>query len=115
MDETAQAIELAKSGAWVALAALVINVLVRVSKSDVAWVPVNVPPRLRAAGAIVLGFAAGIVAGFASGGRWPAALAGGLVAGMLSITAHEVVIEGFRDGRDIGSPKPPTMFPDGAP
>jgi hypothetical protein len=107
MDETAQAIELAKSGAWTALAALVISVLVRVSKSDaaVSWCPVNVPPRMRAAGAIVLGFASGIAAGLANGGRWPAAMAGGLVAGMLAITAHEVVVEGFRDGRDIGIPK----------
>jgi hypothetical protein len=117
MDETAEAIALARSGAWVPMAALMINVLVRVSKTDqaVRWFPVNLQPRIRGAAALVLGAASGIVAGLAGGGHWPAALAGGLVAGMLAITAHEVVIEGFRDGRDIGSPKPPTMFPDGAP
>lgn len=116
MDETAQAIEFAKSGAWVPLSSLVIVVLVRLSKSDaaVAWWPLNVHPRMRAAGALVLGFAAGIAKGLASGGHWPAAFAGGLVAAALAITAHEVVVEGFRDGRDIGIPRArsiPPMFP----
>jgi hypothetical protein len=113
MDETTQAIELAKSGGWVPLASLVIVILVRLSKTDtaVAWFPVNLQPRIRGAAALVLGFAAGIAKGLASGGGWPAALTGGLVAGMLAITAHEVVVEGIREGRDIGSPKTPAMFP----
>lgn len=114
MDEATQAIELAKSGAWIPLAALVIGVLIRLSKTDaaVAWFPVNLQPRIRSAAALVLGFASGIVAGLTGGGHWPTALAGGLVAGMLAITTHEVVVEGFRDGRDIGSPKTIPMFPE---
>lgn len=114
MDETTEAIELVKSGAWIPFAVLAINVLIRLSKTDVAvsWFPVNLQPRVRPVAALVLGFAAGIAAGLAKGGHWPSALAGGLVAGTLAITTHDVVIEGFRDGRDIGSPKTIPMFPE---
>jgi hypothetical protein len=117
-DEVSQAIALARSDAWIPLATLVISVLVRLSKTDAAveWFPINVQPRMRAVYALILGAASGIVAGLAGGGHWPSALAGGVVAGALAITTHEVVVEGFRNGRDIGTPKAP-MFPpgDGAP
>jgi hypothetical protein len=112
------AISLVRSHAWIPLASLIINALVRLSKTDqaVAWFPVNIRPRVRPTAALVLGVASGVVAGLA-GGSWGSALVGGFIAGMLAITTHDVVVESIRKGRDIGIPKrqpAPAMFPPGS-
>ena len=112
------AISLVRSRMWIPLASLFINVIIRVYKNDVAvaWFPWSMPPRVRPFVAIGLGVASGFVAGLSSG-SWGAAIAGGVFAGMLSITTHELVVESIRKGRDIGIPKaeiPPAMFPPGS-
>jgi len=109
------AISLVRSKAWIPLASLLIGLFVRLSKTDaaVAWFPVNLRPKVRPyvalAGGILTGVAAGLV-----GGSWLSALTGGVVAGMLAITAHDVVVESIRNGREIGTPKTPAMFPPGS-
>lgn len=103
-----QAIALTKAHLWIPLASLFINVAVRLSKTDdvVAWFPVNLRPKVRPYLALGLGVLSGIVAGLKTG-SWGSAIAGGIVAGMLAITTHDVVVESIRNGRDIGVPKIP--------
>lgn len=98
---------------WLVVASLSVNLLVRLAKTDAAvrWFPVNLRPKVRPYAAIILGGASGVVAALSSHMSWPTAIAGGLVAGMMAITTHDVVIESIRDGRDIGVPKAKTIPP----
>jgi hypothetical protein len=82
-------------------------------KSDrfAAWFPVNVPPQYRALLALSLGLVAGVLSEFARSGNWTAAVVGGLMAGLMPIAAHDIVIDGARNGREIGVPPvPPTVL-----
>jgi len=99
---------------WVAVASVVIGLLVRLSKTDVRWFP-TLDARWRALLAVVLGVASGVLDKVATGTAWAPALIGGLVSGMLAVTSHDVVIEGFRRGRELDKPKdsPPPPPPSG--
>lgn len=107
------AIELARGHDWIPLAAVVIAVLVRLAKSDrvVQWFPIAISPRWRAWAAVVLGVMAGVVQKLAAGGKWTAALVGGLVAGIAAVSGHELLVEGLRKGRDFGVAKEPPPPP----
>ena len=106
-------IQLARGHDWIALAAVFAGLLIRLSKSDrfVAWFPIAIAPRWRAWAALVLGVAYGALRALVTGSRWPGAIAGGLTAGFLAITGHELVVEGLRKGRDVGVAKPPPPPP----
>lgn len=95
---------------WVAVASAVIGLLVRLSKRDIAWLP-SIDARWRALLAVVLGVASGVLDKVANGTPWRAALLGGLFSGMLAISSHDVIIEGFRRGKEIV--KPPGETPPG--
>jgi hypothetical protein len=111
--EVDEAVSLAHGHAWIPLASLIINVLLRLSKTDAAvdWFPVSIRPRVRPVAALVLGVASGVLAGLV-GGSWFSAIVGGIVAGMMAITTHDVVVESIRKGRDIFVPKRPEPAPD---
>jgi len=104
---------------WIAIATLVTFVLVRICKDDryVRFWPVAISPEWRPRFALLFGLVYGVVQKLATGGTWTEALAGGFLAGFLAIGGHELVVESFRQGRDIGVPKPtaplpsPPMFP----
>lgn len=91
---------------WVAVASAMIGLAVRLSKADVPWFP-NVPARYRALAAVLLGVAAGILDKVAAGSDWTSAIVGGVFAASFAVTSHDVVIEGFLKGRELGSPPPP--------
>jgi hypothetical protein len=113
MDDLSAAVALAKSHNWIPLTAVVVAALIRVAKSDraVAWFPVAVSPRWRAWAALLLGVALGVLQKLATGGTWLEAIVGGLVAGQVAISGHELVVEGLRKGRDIGVAKEPPPPP----
>ncbi len=112
MDQIELVQRLVADKAWVALTALAVGGLVRLLKSDrqVAWFPWAVPARWRALLALGLGVAASTLSLRARGSSWlQALLAGGvegLVAGGAAVATHDVVIEGLRDGRELGQPEP---------
>lgn len=100
-------VRLVEQKAWIPLAAVVIGLFVRLTKSDrfAAWFPLNVPPQGRAALALALGLVAGVISEFAKSGNWKSAVIGALLAGLMPIAAHDIVIEGRRNGRELGEPK----------
>lgn len=107
VDFVTQVTTLISAHGWLALVALGIGLLVRLSKADVTWFP-NVPPQYRAWGAVALGVAAGVVDSLVKGAPLATALMQGLAAAMMAITGHETIVEGMRGGRDIGVPKSST-------
>jgi hypothetical protein len=109
--------KLAGTHSWMAFAAAVAWILVRVAKDDraVKWFPVQIAPRWRAWGAAIIGLAYGILHKLAAGGSWGEAIVGGLAAGNSATLAHELVIESIRRGRDVGIPKPVDPPPPGPP
>jgi hypothetical protein len=113
MDPTQDIVTLVENKAWIPLAAIVIGLVVRLTKSDrfAAWFPINVPPQYRAALALALGAVAGVISEFAKSGNWKSAIVGALLAGLMPIAAHDIVVEGVRKGRDIGEPKRPPPLP----
>lgn len=121
--DTNDVLHIVRSGAWIPLVAALVGAAIRFSKTDaaVAWVPWVTKPEHRAYWALGLGVVGGIadriVAGANARDAIVVGLFGGLMAGQTSITAHEVVIEGWRKGREIGIKKdppavPPTQLPD---
>lgn len=86
---------------WLMASIIVIGLLVRLSKSDVAqrWLT-PVPARYRPLVALVLGVASGILEAVAAGTPWLAALLRGLLAAAVAMAGHDVVIEGLLGGRE---------------
>lgn len=122
--DTNDVLHLVRSGAWIPLIAAAVGAAIRLSKTDaaVAWCPWVTKPEHRAWWALGLGVVGGIadriVAGANARDAVIVGLFGGLIAGQTSIAAHEVVIEGWRKGREVGlkkppkGPTPPTELPD---
>lgn len=109
---------------WVAVAAIIIGLIVRLLKSDTK-IPIDIPPRLRAPLAIALGAAAGALdkLGNMQGVTWTTALLEGVTAAVIAIVSHTLVINSARDGKELPIPglikegeppgpgKPPTIPP----
>ncbi len=109
---------------WVAVAAIVIGIIVRLLKSDTK-IPIDIPPRWRAPLAVALGGAAGALDKLAeqSDVTWTSALVKGLVAAGIAMITHTLVIDSARGGKEITVPgltkentppgpgKPPSLPP----
>ncbi len=96
--------------AWIPVAAIIVNALVRISKLDA----IGLPPKYRAWMALVGGILSGAIAKLAGGASWTDAIVGGFAAGFGAISLHELGIESIRNGREVGEPKrdrPRTMPP----
>ena len=108
-------VTLLEQKAWIPLAAVLVGLFVRLTKSDrfAAWFPINVPPQWRAALALGLGLVAGAISEFAKSGNWKSAIVGALLAGLMPIAAHDILIEGKRGGRELGEPKGRLAFSKG--
>lgn len=107
MTDLSLILDLIDKHAWPALSAVVIGILVRLFKSPSVPAPLDrIPPKARPLVALVLGVASGCLEAVVAGTPWQKALAGGLVAAALAVFGHQLVIEGARDGREIGEPKP---------
>lgn len=114
MDEVttliAQVAELAKGHAWVPLAALVIGLVIRLSKSDATWAFLarfNIPVQARPWAALALGVASGVLQAVTGGASWAAAIVGGLLSAVMAITGHELFVESLRGGREAFEKKAP--------
>jgi hypothetical protein len=102
-------VQLLRSHAWIAILSILVGILVRLSKTDVAWFKWNTKPEHRAFWAMGLAMLGAALDRLASGGTWYDAIAGGVVAGSGAIATHEVVVNGMRRGRDFGVPR--SMLP----
>lgn len=112
---------------WVAVAAIVIGIIVRLLKSDTK-IPIDIPPRLRPWLAIGLGAAAGALDKLTNVDKvtWTTALLEGVTAAVVAIVSHTLVIQSARDGKELNVPglikentppgpgAPPTLPPKGS-
>ncbi len=109
---------------WVALAACLIGLIVRLLKSDTK-IPIDIPPKLRVWLAIGLGGAAGALDKMVEAGEttWTSALTKGVVAAVIAIVSHNLFIDSVRGGKELvvpgltkentppGPGKPPSIPP----
>lgn len=113
-DLVPQLIELVKNHAWVPLAALVINLLVRQLRSDAA-LPINIPPRWRSWAAFALGVVSGILQAVITGTKWADAIIGGLLSAALAVFGHETIVTAGTNGKNVmpalGKSKRPPSAP----
>jgi hypothetical protein len=109
IDVINQVSELAQSGEWIAIGAIGVGLLVRLSKSDkfAAWFPVNVSAQWRSWAAMGLGVVYGVLQAVAGGKPWKTALVGGVVSALLAVSGHELIVESIRKGRELGERKAP--------
>lgn len=84
---------------WVALAAVVIGLVVRLLKDDTALPTIKA--RWRPWAAIGLGIVAGVLEKVSDGMAWKPALLGGLFAAVAAIVGHDLLIEGVRGGKEL--------------
>jgi hypothetical protein len=104
MDPT-EIIALVTQHKWVAIAALVVGMILRLVKDDVTF-PVNISPKWRVWLALGLGGASGALNKLVEAGNttWTTALTQGLLAAGLAIVSHNVFIDSLRGGREIVVP-----------
>lgn len=88
---------------WVPLAAAVIWLLIRLSKSDTKYVP-TLPPRVRIWAALLLGVASGVLEHVTAGKSWAQALTGGFVSVAIAVLFHESVVSSARAGHEFPLP-----------
>jgi hypothetical protein len=100
-----QIIEFLTQHKWIALAAVVINLIVRLLKSDTK-IPIDIPAAWRAPLALALGAAAGALSKLVESGNtsWRDALTQGAAAAVLAILAHVFLVGSARGGREITIP-----------
>lgn len=105
-----QIIDLAVAHKWLALAAVIIGLFVRLLKSDNAF-PLTIPDawkKWKPAVAIGLGLLAGVLDKIATGTPWRDAMIAGLITGLIPVIGHQVGIEWLRDGKEIPVSLPPS-------
>ncbi len=95
-------VRLALDHQWIALAAIVINLAVRLLKSGrIPALTEWIPPKARVLVALLLGFVAGGLDAVVQGTPWPDALVGGVVAAAVAVFSHDLFVEWLRDGREL--------------
>jgi hypothetical protein len=101
-----QLFSLLLSQQWLALSALVIGALVRVTKSDTplpSWMHIDASKRAYLA--VALGLASSVLDALLRGTPWPQAFMSGIAAALTAISGHELIVEGARKGREFGEKK----------
>jgi hypothetical protein len=90
---------------WVAVASLIVWAVVRMLKSDTK-IPLDIPPRVRAIAALVLGAVAGALDKLLANGepRWQDALWNGLAAGAGAIVFHCLFVDTLLGGKELPVP-----------
>lgn len=88
---------------WLAASPFVIGMIVRMLKSDMPGF--DLPARYRAWAALGLGIVSGVIEKHVNGTDWKTALLWGLGAGMTAIVGHETIVEGLRNGKEVGGKK----------
>lgn len=89
--------------AWVPLAALVVNLLLRLLKDDTT-LP-TIPTRYRFWAAFALGAASGVLDHVMGGTPWRTALVGGLVSAALAVLAQNGIVDSIFAGRELPLPR----------
>jgi hypothetical protein len=92
-----------RAHAWPVVAAFAVGAIVRAIKSDL--IPIDVPARWRPKLALGLGLASGVAEAVIAGTPWAEALTGGVLSACVAMGGHGVLIQGLRDGRELGEPK----------
>lgn len=91
---------------WTAAAAIVIGLLVRLSKEGkLAALTTKLNPRHRSWVAIGLGAASVVVDSLGRGTKCSQALLSGFISACIAIAGHELLIESLRGGKELLSPK----------
>jgi hypothetical protein len=96
------------------LAAIAIGALLRALKSGRLTLPWTVPARWRPLLALALGIASAVAESIVAGTPWRDAMIGGVASAALAALGHGVLIEGVRNGRELGVAKhdqPPKVKP----
>lgn len=97
-------IKLVSDNQWrLLICAIVIGFIVRLSKGDVPWFP-TISSRWRPMLSLLLGVATSVADHIANGTPWKGAIILGLIAGLVPVSAHEVLVNGVRDGKDFPAP-----------
>ncbi len=101
---------LVSTGNWIAVGAVVLNLLVALLKSPTLKGPLSrIPVEVRPWVALVLGALQGVVMKVIEGLSWKSALVAGLLSAMLAIVGHDTITEtGQAIGRKMNV-KPPTL------
>jgi hypothetical protein len=112
-DFITQILALAKAHSWVALAALIIGLLVRLVRDDstVAWFPITIPSRWRPLIALGLGMVSGVLNQLIAKVDWPSAIVGGVVSAVTAMGGHAILINALRNGRELGEKKTEAKAP----
>ncbi len=105
-DQISMLWELAKDRPWPLVAAFVITGVVRAIKSAKISPEYCIPPRWRPAVSLVIGWLSGCAEAVFTGIPIVPALGANILAATVAIAGHDLIIEGFRNGREIGHPKP---------
>jgi len=88
--------------AIITVISIVVGGLTRLLKDDLHFFP-TLPAKYRAIAAIVFGQLLGALEASIAGSPLMPALMRGLIASLTAIASHDVVIEGMRNGRELGS------------
>lgn len=94
---------LATEHKWIALSAVVVGFLVRLTKDDNVF-PVYIDARWRPVVAAVLGVASGCLDAIANGTPWANALVGGVVAAALAALGHGAFVSALAGGKELPIP-----------
>lgn len=101
--DTSIIIAFIRAHAWIALAAVLVGLVVRLLKSDVPIVP-TVAARYRPIAALALGQVAAVLQAVAGGQPWLDAVVGGFVAAVVAMAGHDTLIEAVRGGTEVPLP-----------
>ena len=88
---------------WIAVSAVVIGAIVRLSKEDTI-VPIDVPAKWRPLLAIALGQISAVLEHLAAGAPWGAAIVDGILASVVAILGHEWIVERLLGDRAMPIP-----------
>lgn len=97
---------------WPVVGGAIIGMIVRLLKSERVPTPFDkIPPKLRPLFALALGALQAPIETIVSGTPWPTALVNGLLAAAFAVFAHQTVIEGLRDGKEVLQGTAPVEVP----
>lgn len=101
MNDFPQLLEALDTGKYWVFAALVVGLLIRLLKAN-PKLEERFPARVRPWLAVALGVLAGVLNAVVAGTPLVRAIILGVVSGGAAVLGHDLVIEGLRDGKEIG-------------